>query len=196
MSRILLDIGSGDSSFVVHFQLRNPTLCSDFLCGEPSYPKPWHGPLWWKKIHKVRARYENFEIADSTVDIVTLNAYHPFTPPRGIISEVVRCLRPGGVFISAHPIDMHPSVETHLLVDQCPQGKAYSFQRTKSWLGGYEVQITVRGFGVIRYPASPTIQSRLALIEQPEMYKNTEMLNGYIYRSVATPPGVRVWQRQ
>lgn len=170
MSRVLLDIGAGDSSFVSNFLIRNPGLCRHFLCGEPRYPCPWKGPSWWRRVHHVRARYEFFEVDDGILDFVTLNAYHPFMPPRGIVPEVIRCLRPGGIFISAHPVGHHPRVVDARLRERSPEG-GISFERVNALLPWYEARFEVESIGIIRYPASPTIVSRLLWLKHPELYQ-------------------------
>ncbi len=196
MSRILLDIGAGDSSFVSQFLFLNRGLCSDFICGEPTYLNPWDGVTRWRRIKEARAQYDDFEIADEVLDIVTLNAYHPMFPPCGIVPEVVRCLRPGGIFISAHPIGVHPEVESSHLIPLFSPGHVAEFSKSSSWFVSYEARLIVEGVGIIRYPASPTIRERLRVLEQPERYQEKEKLNGYIYRSVWAPPTVRVWQKR
>jgi SAM-dependent methyltransferase len=196
MSRLLLDIGAGDSSFVTHFLLLNRGLCSDFICGEPSYQNPWNGVSRWRRVKEARAQYDDFEIAPATLDIVTLNAYHPMYPPHGVVPEVIKCLRPGGLFISAHPIGIHPTVDSIDLVDTFPRGHVAGFCKSPSWITSYEARFTVEGIGTIRYPASPTIRDRIRVLEKPDKYAEGGALTCYMYRNIWTLPTVRVWQKR
>ncbi len=196
MSRLLLDIGAGDCSFVTQFLFLNRGLCTDFIYGEPYYANPWTGVSRWRPVKSARARYDDFEIAPETLDIVTLNAYEPMHPPTGIVSEVVKCLRPGGIFVSAHPIGIHPVVDPSDLMNVFPRGHIGAFVKSPSLFASYEARFAIEGFGAIRYPASPTIRDRLKVLERPEHYQESGKLVGYWYRNTWASPTVRVWQKR
>ncbi len=192
MSRILLDIGAGDSSFVNQFKNLNPGLCQTFLIGEPHFKTVWAGAVWWRQMYQVRASYENFGVSDGSLDLVTLNAFHPLNSLGDIVGEVVRCLRVGGLFISAHPVGLHPKVESPSLI-QCI--KPSTFMKRSGWLvPSFEATLDVEGYGNIRYPASPTITERLLILTYPALRKHARM-GSYIYRNINTVPDVAVWQR-
>lgn len=192
MVQLLLDIGAGGSSFVRRLRGRNAHLKMSFLCGEPEYEKnlPDLAPVP-RKIEMVQALYDRFGFESGMLDIVTLNAPHPLSALAGLENELVRCLKQGGFFISAHPIGNHPGITSRSLEEV----GTFLFSRV-SWWSGYEAQIVLGTYGAIRYPVSRTILERLHVLKHIDAYVCGDALNGYMYRNSYAYPTIRVWKRR
>lgn len=187
---VLLDIGAGGKGFARAFRWHNPTLELLCLCGEPEYYHyEWSGDFF-KGITKLRASYDAFNVPDRSLDIVMLNAFEfPFCYPAGIERELVRCLRPGGLFFSAHPIGIHPEVpEEHFAPVEFESRTSLYFDQFR------RSRIRFRwGRRIITYPPSRTIRNRLRLLQYSEGKPIHN--NAYSYSGMAGGPNLRVWVR-
>ncbi|MGE5541051.1 MAG: class I SAM-dependent methyltransferase [Bacillota bacterium] len=113
----VLDIGAGSLAFAKDFQRLNRETPMLILCGEPQWGLgPFFKPLPPERltqvlkarrpgIHRITSQYEKLEVADESLDLVTLNAPHPFCvrPTQMLAFELARCLKPGGLFFSSYP---------------------------------------------------------------------------------------------
>lgn len=199
MCKILLDIGGGGSSFVN--KLRNNNYSIDILCliGEPEYKKLWDGKVpWWQRTKKIQASYHDFGIRSNSLDFVTLNAPFPFESLNslgGLNEELIRCLKKGGYFISAHPVGWHPEINTTFFREVGKDGRLSYFSRLNKWFGHCEAVLNLAGYGRINYPASPTIRDRLKVLESRTLFEDLRFSASYIYAGMRNYPSVRVWQR-
>jgi hypothetical protein len=207
MGRLMLDIGAGGSSFARLFRKYNPHLNATVFCGEPGWT--WtQGIGFWGSVKKIDACYNAFNLPDESLDIVSLNAFHPYCAPRDIESEVLRCLKKGGLFFSAHPVGLMPSVslegkKNRLLTELLLKGTAtgiwkssFTFEKRQGSMRGYESTLMLGGeWETIRYPASPTIADRLNVLRYPHAFSE-DQLNSYIYRYIQGEPTLRVWVRE
>jgi SAM-dependent methyltransferase len=207
MSKLMLDIGAGGSSFARLFRKYNPHLDVTVLCGEPSWR--WLQRLsFGGSVKAVESTYNKFAVADDSLDIITLNAFHPYFPPHGIETEVLRCLKKGGLFFSAHPAGMVPKVSlqgngqkllTELVLKGATTGlytSAFTFERVERRSFRYESILTIgKEWGTVRYPASPTVADRLNVLSFPHLFSGAQ-LNSYIYQHIRGEPALRVWVRE
>jgi SAM-dependent methyltransferase len=178
----VLDIGCRNAAFIKEFKAMN-ALKMFCLCGEPDFKGVWDGQvglidsMLGRK--KIQATYADFKVPADSLDMVTLNAYHPLMPPRGIQAELNRCLKIGGLFISAHPAGFHPDIS----------GEDFKLIFDRRFRDDKKVIFEAEDFGEIIYPASPTIMYRFTTMRTNH---NSE---SYIYRADDPPPSVRVYQR-
>lgn len=113
----VLDIGAGSRAFGKWLVRANRNIPMSVFCGEPEWGRgPFGGPISEGRSDRVLAceilgvwriisEYAHFQFPDESLDLVTLNAPHPFwfqecgkMPP-----ELQRCLKPGGLFFSSYP---------------------------------------------------------------------------------------------
>jgi hypothetical protein len=191
MGRLMLDIGAGGSSFARRFLDLNPHLDLSILCGEPHYGSVMDRCLSWGRIQKVKAAYENFELPPDSLDMVTLNAYNPLCALGNIGKEVLRCLKSGGIFFSAHPIGLMPEI---IAKELARSPSAFLFHKT----GCIRHEVILKlgeEWGTIRYPASPTIEERFRVLEYPERFEGR--LGNYLYRHPGlNSPSLNFWVKQ
>ena len=118
MSYTVLDIGAGSKFFAKALRKRNPKIDMLVLCGEPYWEDIIHyaslrvvsrektSRLLNKGdtgVYRVKASYEDFKLPENSLDLVTLNCPHPFGgPKKEMVSELERCLKPGGLLFSSH----------------------------------------------------------------------------------------------
>lgn len=196
MCKILLDIGAGGSSFVKYLRNYNSNLDVYFLIGEPEYDKLWDCKIsWWRRIKKIQASYHDFGVRSSSLDFVTLNAPHPLVPLTGFNEELVRCLKKGGYFISAHPVGWHPAMDATFFREVCNDNGPLYFKSSSNFFKRYEATLNLEGYGSICYPASPTIKRRLSVLESEAAFENLRFSVCYLYAGMRECPTVRVWQR-
>lgn len=117
MTYVVLDIGAGTRGFGKDLIALNRDVPLQVLCGEPEWGV---GPLWRalspskaaallktgkRGTYRIESSYRRFQLPDSSLDLVTLNAPHAMTAPLvwPIHTELERCLRPGGIFFSSFP---------------------------------------------------------------------------------------------
>jgi len=212
MTEIALDIGAGGTTFARRFCKLNKEADFMYLCGEPDYRNPWRlskllARPRHRKIVKIKAEYADFRLPDQSLTMVSLNAYHMFIPPSGIQDELVRCLKPGGLFFSAHPIGMHPKIPLDYFapigfgwneeLTHCEK-EALSFHRTALPYHHGAVHMTygwrsaedneIKRSNVLHYPASPVIQNRLE-------YGMHCRKDWYIYANMPNRPSLKIWLR-
>ncbi len=196
MCKILLDIGAGGSSFVKYLRNSNYNLDAYFLIGEPEYHKLWDCKIsWWGRIKKIQASYHDFGVRSSSLDFVTLNVPFPLMSLTGLNGELVRCLRKGGYFISAHPVGWHPVMDTTFFREVCNDNGPIYFKSPRNFLERREVILNLEGYGNIYYPPSPSIKRRLAVLESPATLESLRFSASYLYAGMINRPTLRVWQR-
>jgi SAM-dependent methyltransferase len=193
---LMLDIGAGDTSFARSFLRLNPHIQMHILCGEPHWSGVWRGQVKAGKVEKIKAKYNAFNLPDNCLDLVTLNAWHLLFALGGIQAELVRTLKPGGLFISAHPVDTHPKLPTEELFPVMDSHGVMTFHfshQTWFWRTNYSDVLLPDGTR-IRYPASPTIANRLLQLSLPEDFRSKSA--SYIYINNNSPPAGRLWCRK
>ncbi|GEM_PF-6730236 len=188
----VLDIGAGSLRFAKELRHLNPHLRLTVLCGEPS----WRIPYSWGHVRKIIATYDDFKVEDKSLDLVTLNAYHPFQRPGDIEKELLRTLKPGGLFVSAHPVGYHPAIEnTQVLAPVIFEGmREIRFVLEGSIRPRAMCRFVVKGSCEITYPASPTNLNRMLEVRMPDCLRVRE--SSYIYARSDKEPSICVWQRQ
>lgn len=190
MVHILLDIGAGGTHFVSSFRKANKHLELTCLCGEPEYLQQWSRIVRSGLTENIRASYGALGLPSNSLDFITMNAHHPFSPLRGLEEEVVRCLKPGGVFISAHPVGSHPKIENEHLTEVISGSR---FCKKSGVFPRYEALLKIPQWNDVHYPASLTIRDRLLVLRYPEVWRGR--LAGCVYRSRCEEPTVRAWQK-
>ncbi len=193
---VMLDIGAGNTKFVRSYRRYNSKQSLMYLCGEPGFSDPWRkGKLLANpkkgKIVKVRASYDDFGLPDDSLDIVSLNAPHPFCPPCGIGKELVRCLRSGGLFFSAHPVGWHPKLPPEEFYEVLFPAKGEGETKPEVYFRRYgwdriDIHLDIGGGPVIVYPASPTLRNRLT-----QGMRTNDI--SYVYSGMYERPTCRVW---
>lgn len=136
-------------------------------------------------VHFIEATYESFNLPANSLDLVTLNAPHPFSPPGvEMKEELVRCLKPGGLFFSSFPlIDVAHIPESFILLAEGRWRSAGSRVRLCED-NSFETPFRV-------FPRSPVIESNIRTHQ-----RNRHMGNivGYIY-SNGIDPRWQVWKK-
>ncbi len=203
MTGVLLDIGAGNKTFVRTFRKLNPHAALTFLCGEPEFCGEWDGQVVEGRTQNIFAYYDNFNVPDASLNMVTLNGFHPFSLPCGIGKELVRCLKPGGMFFSAHPAAMHPCLDPYefdiIVYGVTPTGEPQYDLRFQQVRKGFRrwfcAPLTINRSPMIVYPASRTVEYRLISLAATRQYGiGTDP--AYVYRGVTTEPSVRVWVKR
>ncbi len=206
MSKLILDIGAGGSSFARSFRKLNHHIDAMYLCGEPGYKGEWNGKYRNGAIQKIEAFYNRFNLFEECLDVVTLNAFM-LALPSGFEDELMRCLKPGGLFFSAHPIGVHPHLPESVFapvqfefvpfaggsLKVIPEStRGFRFERLPGWslFPRYGVRLQFRGLGELLYPASPTNASRIQWLSRSD---RSRRVSGYIYEDCDGPPSLRVW---
>lgn len=202
MVKVLLDIGAGDTSFAKDFKSFNPRLKFLYLCGDKRFQGSWSGDAASAGVRKMFALYSAFNVPDQSLDIVTLNATNLFEgSTKGIESELVRTLKPGGVFFAAHPIGMSPHIDEHIfkpvLFPKHEDGSTFvrvGFGKRGVFFPRWTSLFVLPNGAEVEYPASPAIRNRIKYLYFKEIGMAPPS-QGYIYRSTDEPPTVRVWMR-
>lgn len=204
MVMVLLDIGAGGCSFVNSFKESNPHLEMMYLCGEPDYVGVWDGVPKAGKIKKIHALYSAFNVPKESLNIVTMNGSHAFVSCCGIDTELLRTLKPGGVFISVHPIGFHPKLDEHffepVVFGKGELGKV-NFVRLRFerkirlfFKDIYDAHMEINGFGTITYPASRVNAFRLEYMNTPKEFRGP--LSSYIYKDEDGLPSIQAWRKK
>ncbi len=200
MVKVLLDIGAGDVSFVKDFKSLNPKLKFLYLCGDKRFQGSWNGDSSSAGVLKIFARYSAFTVPDLSLDMVTLNSTNIFEGgTKGINEELIRTLKPGGVFFAAHPIGSSPCLDEHIfkpvLFPVHRDGPAFvrvGFEKRGILLPRWTSIFVLPNGAEVEYPASSTIRDRILYL----LFKEKGIIppsQGYIYRSTDDPPTVRMW---
>ncbi|MEK7460203.1 MAG: hypothetical protein AAB628_01490 [Patescibacteria group bacterium] len=113
MRSVILDIGAGSVFFARILKWHNWRKRQLLLCGEPTWKSGVINSYRTRElikenktgIFRIISTYEKFEVEDDALDMVTLNAPHILMPPFGIESELMRCLKSGGVFFFSYPVN-------------------------------------------------------------------------------------------
>jgi hypothetical protein len=193
MTGVMLDIGAGSTDFVKRFRRLNRQYKLMYLCGEPNWKGVWSGEAVPRKIRKIQAKYDQFNVPQASLHFVTLNAYHPLMVPEGIEKELIRALIPlGGVFISAHPVGNHPNLATEFFYPIAFDGRAVFSHQMGFWQTTV-CSMQIDRLPVLHYPASFTIRSRLRELLVPEELRDTRA--SYCYSRSNQRPSVKVWLR-
>ncbi len=200
MAKVLLDIGAGDTSFVKDFRSYNPKLQFLYLCGDKRFQGSWNADATRPGIQKLFALYNAFNVPDQSLDIVTVNGVNPFWGgTHGIEAELVRTLRPGGLFFAAHPIGLSPRLDEQvfrpMLFPVHKDGPAFvrvGFGKRGTFFPRWVSLFVLPNGAEVEYPASPTIRDRITYLHLKEMGMAPPS-RGYIYRGTDESPTVRVW---
>ncbi len=200
----ILDIGAGGCSFAKALRRANPLLrrTARFVCGEPDYTRRFDPTLGAGWIQEIQASYQNFNMPDESLDLVTLNAQHPVFSDSRIEAELLRTLKRGGYFMSAHPVRIHPSLNSrHFKVvlfkdpsgkelDELPFEGASFFKRPRVRCSTHFLP---DGESLV-YPASGYIWNRLLVCRAVELNVEFDGSN-YVYRGRSEYPSLKVWVR-
>lgn len=136
-------------------------------------------------IYFIEATYESFNLPDNSLDLVTMNAPHPFdVPGLEMKQELLRCLRPGGLFFSSFPQhDVAKIPESFIKVVEGAWGSPGSLARLN------DDNSSKRPFRV--FPQSPDVESNIRTHQDNEHIGNTME---YIY-SNGINPRWQVWKK-
>ncbi len=195
MSYVVLDIGAGSRAFGKDFSRLNRGTRMLVLCGEPEWGfGPLFRPISEQKVQtligcestgvkRVVAEYEAFGLADNSLDLVTLNAPHPFMPSN-VASELSRCVKSGGLFFSSFPKYDFGNV-----------GDDFSLVAEGRWRHDTRTicvrDATFPSGRTIYFPQSPTVRSNI--IEHA--FGNPRSRgSSYIYFD-GISPGWRLWRK-
>ncbi len=190
-----LDIGAGSTEFARIFCRKNARLKTTFFCGEPEWRFSPFKLSQEKKlsvlragkrgIYKVQGTYRSFSFPEQSLDLVTLNAPHPFSlnALSGIGAELDRCLKPGGFFFSSFPrMDLGLVPNSFTLLHRGYWEKL-----------GEIAALSVSNLVVPKlfFPQSNTIWANMYThrFGNPHKYGS-----GYLY-SDGIAPGYRLWQK-
>ncbi len=204
---VLLDIMARGTVFAKRFAQANPEFQCCCLCGTERFGSTSEkvSVLEQGSIRKVFARSSAFGVPSGTLDIVTLNDCDNLDQVNSLhfVSELVRTLKPGGLFISAHRLGIHPEFVIRKDVRTPPIPRIIHFkqppeqERWQEKFWSWEGELEVPGFGRINYPASPTIRERLVVLDMKRLKMSTSA--GPI-EELCPPldiePSLRVWRKR
>lgn len=199
---VILDIGAQSKYFARCLRISNLNIRQLIFCGEPKWrggdnpiPSSWIPELIAKKakgIFPVVSHYNKFDFPDASLDMVTLNAPYLMMPPRGIEKELVRTLKPGGIFFFAYPVQFSPMEfppETFIL------RKRGIFHDT-----GLIDLAEIPGYP--RHLPSQIWPSKVMKYNIREAWKRSNisgyrnrMGNAYMYRDMPLVNGYQIWQK-
>lgn len=202
MRSVILDIGAGSKYFARRLWWHNFSKQQLIFCGEP-----WEEHYWKKDvdsqqirtlimnnkcgIFRVRSGYNKFDFEDASLDMVTLNAPHIMMPPSGIEPELVRCLKPGGIFFFSYPVKFG--------LPNFPDG-TFSLLAIERFNSTSRIDMsTVKGFpsylpsklvpsSVMKFNIQESLRRRIPGYRNP-------MGDSYIYRGVHLHNMYEVWQK-
>ena len=200
MTKVLLDIGAGGVAFVHAFKMHNAQYNLSFLCGDPRFKNVWNGTCIQGGIQKVCAWYENFNVPDRSIDVVTLNAHSPISFSTHLIAELKRVLKPGGIFFSAHPVGLHPRLPTDdfsLVAVETRHSNMVTelpFQQDRG-LWQWSVVIDLPNKNVIIYPASPLIRDRMVQLRLAKLFAY-EKRKERVFEPFDAEPTLRMWTKK
>jgi SAM-dependent methyltransferase len=173
-----------------------------YICAEPKYVDPRDKDKLIaspkrNKIIKMQGFYCDFRLPNESLDVVTINAWHIMFPPFGIDAELARCLKPGGLYISAHPIGEHWPPDPDLFDSEVFPAEDNSghrdyarFRIVKTIFGQtIAVWFTLRSGETLVCPASPNITHRIL---HGMNWRNVN----YVYADNPEPPSLRIWVKK
>lgn len=194
MTYTVLDIGAGSSAFGRDLVRWNRSVPMSVFCGEPwwFFPRPISETRkqrilarGLRGIWRVTSRYSEFGFPDESLDLVTLNAPHPFTAPdSSFLNELDRCLKPGGLFFSSFPrwSLVEPRHFSLLIEGAWKQGGKE---------GGRMLQQDYPDVAPTAFPCSPCIMSNIVT----HRYGDARSYgSSYIYWD-GISPGYKVWRK-
>ena len=208
---VLLDIMARGTVFAKRFTQANPEFQCCCLCGTERFGSTNEKTsiLEQGSIRKVYARSSAFSVPSDTLDMVTLNDCDNLdqVSSPNFVSELVRTLKPGGLFISAHRLGAHPHFGIDTLVPVAfftPSNihmasitPCTHFTRIPGKWWTWMVMFQSLEFGKVKYPASPTIQERLVRleIERLKIGMHTGPIEELCPR-LDIEPSLRVWRKR
>ncbi|MFZ2831867.1 MAG: methyltransferase domain-containing protein [Minisyncoccia bacterium] len=138
-----------------------------------------------KGVHFIEAAYESFNLPDNSLDLVTLNSPHPFSPPGvGMKVELLRCLKPGGLFFSSFPLcDVAKIPESFIKIEEGRWGAPGSIVRL--------MEEQFPDFPFRAFPQSPVLESNIRAHQRNPHRGN---IVSYIY-SNGIKPRWQVWRK-
>lgn len=115
---VILDIGAGSKYFARRLWWNNLRLKLLIFCGEPNWRTVFCGVPNNDQvseiiingscdIHLVTSSYNSFQFDHSSLNMITINAPHPFMMPHGIEEEIIRCLKVGGIVFYSYPTKLY-----------------------------------------------------------------------------------------
>lgn len=136
-------------------------------------------------VYFIEGTYESFNLPDNSLDLVTLNAPHPFSPPgMEMKEELIRCLKPGGLFFSSFPLcDVAKIPESFIKVAEGRWRRPGSLVRLE--------EESYHEFPFRVFPQSPVIESNIRTHQGNRHIGN---IVGYIY-SNGINPRWQIWRK-
>lgn len=202
MRSVILDIGAGSKYFARRLWWRNWKKPQLIFCGEP-----WERPHWKRDIDshqirnfikndkrgifRIRSGYDTFDFEDASLDMVTLNAPHVLMPPRGIEPELIRCLKPGGIFFFSYPIEFGLSASLKEAFELLTRERFHDTSLINlEKVHGYPSHLpnVITPSSVMKYNIRENIRRKIP------GYRNS-MGMSYIYRESRLINGYEVWQK-
>ncbi len=200
MAKVLLDIGAGGETFVRAFKEHNAQYGLSYLCGDVRFSNVWNGTCVQGDIQQVYACYENFNVPDASIDVVTLNAHSPVSFSLRLIAELKRVLKFGGVFFSVHPAGLHPRLPSDdfasvpLETLHGGSGTELIFQQDRG-LWRWSITIDLPNTNVIVYPASPLIRDRMVQLRLAKLFAY-EKRKTPTFDAFDAEPTLRMWTKR
>lgn len=202
MRSVILDIGAGSRYFARRLRWRNWKKPQLIFCGEPWEDRHWkkdvdssqirnHIKNGKRGIFRVHSGYDKFDFEDASLDMVTLNAPHVLMPPNGIELELIRCLKPGGIFFFSYPIEFGLSASLKETFELLTRER---FQDTSlinlEEVQGYPSHLpnVITPSSVMKYNIQENIRRKIP------GYRNPTGMS-YIYRESHLINGYEVWQK-
>lgn len=205
MAKVLLDIGARGIVFVEYFRLSNLGHSYTFLCGNKRFKGGWNGSYSQGRIRKIYSNYNAFCVPDASLDVVTLNDCNSIEFADGLQDELIRTLKPGGLFFSAHRFGLHPKFSSDALVSMhfrvpC-RGQAYSivscrqFERVENELWKWVIPIILSGNWKIVYPPSPIIREQLVKLRIEQLVACMSSKEDHVPQ-LDMVPSFKIWRRK
>ncbi len=201
MSTVILDIGAGSLGFLRRLARLNGRVGFALFGGEPKW---WHIPLLHSVTpheripsilervrngkYRIVARYNAFPFPDQSLDMVTVNAPHPFVELDGIDQEIIRCLKPGGVFFCSTP-ELRYQFELPGF-ELCADGR-WNYGTQSVHIDHYAIVP-----GVPRsIPISRTVRNSVKIERMRKMGMEGTRGPFYVYAGAELNPNYRAWVR-
>jgi SAM-dependent methyltransferase len=206
MVKVLLDIGASSRVFAKHFHLSNPSQSYTILCGSERFEGEWSGLRESGHSAMIHASYSAFNVPDASLDIVTLNDCDHLLCVDDFAGELVRTLKSGGFFISAHKGGLHPHFKENVLIPMSfyvpIDSHALSIvsdlefeqhvEELWSWTATIVLSPQKR---IIHYPPSPTILDRLVMLRKERLVACMGSIEN-LCASLDVAPTLKIWKRR